>query len=88
MVLQSGSKNLVNGGVDVVFLLITGADAKTSFREVSAAAQGSFFFEDDRFSALVNCALSCCQTGQAAPDDNEVGLINLRCECRKRESGE
>ncbi|MEI3086668.1 MAG: hypothetical protein V8T56_01475 [Parasutterella sp.] len=44
MVLQSGSKNLVNGGVDVVFLRITGADfGKTSFREVSAAAQGSFF---------------------------------------------
>ena len=26
-----------------------------------AAAQSSFFFEDDRFSALVNCALICAR---------------------------
>lgn len=60
VILQSSCENLVNRCVDVVFFLIASTDTETSFREVSAAAQGCFFFKNDRFGALVNCTLSSC----------------------------
>ena len=87
--LQSCRQNLVDRGLDAVLLLIAGADAQRAFREVAAAADGRFFFKHDRLDALIDSALSSCQTGKAAAHDQQICLKILgshgrHCEgCRK-----